>query len=264
MNQRIPESVRPALQEFVSCLNERIPGLTKGLYVEGSIALGGFNENFSDIDFVALLSRRTSAAEFTTLCDIHKAIGREYPRWKISGSYLQPDDRGGSESKVDAIICYEGKLTPNGKFDWNWVDGWTVKNHGISVIGPEAQTLPVNVDWNRLILTMRENLNSYWVGWTTRPYCLGAMMLDRGIQWAVLGVLRQFYTFRENTITTKVKAGEYALTCLPSRWHPLIREAIEIREGKQGTIYSPRLVRMTEAVMFLRFVIQTCNDTFAE
>jgi hypothetical protein len=262
MDQRIPEAIRPALQGYIALLNNQTSSLAKAVYIEGSIALGGFNENFSDIDFVALLDRRPSAAEFAALCDLHKAIGRKYPRWKMSGSYLQPDDPGRTNGKVEAIVCYEGKLTQHGSFDWNWVDGWTVKNHGIAIIGSEPDMLPGNADWDRLILSMRENLNSYWSGWTKRPYCLAAMMLDRGIQWAVLGVLRQLFTFRENMITTKIKAGEYALGCLSEEWHPLIREAIAIREGKKGSAYTLRVVRMFEAVKFLRFVIQTCNDSF--
>jgi hypothetical protein len=180
----------------------------------------------------------------------------------MSGSYLQAADLGRCNHKVEANSCYEGRLRLQGQFDWNWVDGWTLKNHGIAIIGPEPQSLPVTIDWDRLIKRMRENLNSYWAGWTRRPDYLGGMLLDRGIQWAVLGVLRQFYSFRENTITTKTKAGEYALTCVPSRWHRLIQEAIDIRAGKKAAAYQLRIVRMMEAVSFIKFIIQTCNASF--
>jgi len=257
MHPRIPSPIWPALQEYLSAMDQKIPGLLSAFYVEGSIALGGFNEQFSDIDFLAILKRYPSATELVAMQNIHKIVGRNYPRWPISGSYIQQSAL--SNGQVDAIICYEGKLTPRGRFDWNWVDGWTVKNHGIAVIGPEPQTLPVNVDWNQLTKSMKENLNTYWAGWTRRPYCLSALMLDRGIQWAILGVLRQYFTFRENTITTKVKAGEYALDRLPSRWRPLIKEAIQIREGKKTSVSPVRIMRMTEAVKFLKFIIQACN-----
>jgi GrpB-like predicted nucleotidyltransferase (UPF0157 family) len=137
-----------------------------------------------------------------------------------------------------------------------------------------GMALPVTIDWDQLIKRMRENLNSYWGGWTRRPGCLGEMLFDLGIQWSVPGVLRQFYSFRENAITTKTKAGEYALTCVPTRWHQLIREAINIREGKKtstyryrivrtkASTYQHRIVRTIEAVRFLKFIIQTCNASF--
>jgi hypothetical protein len=82
------------------------------------------------------------------------------------------------------------------------------------------------------------------------------------MQWAVLGVLRQFYSFRENTITTKTEAGEYALTCVLGRWHQLIREAIDVRGGAKASAHQIIIVRMMEAVRFLRFVIQTSNAGF--
>jgi hypothetical protein len=108
---------------------------------------------------------------------------------------------------------------------------------------------------------MRENLNSYWASWTKRPGRILALYSDWGIQWAVLGVLRQFYTFNERSITTKIRAGQYALGCLPGRWHKLIREAIDIRHGKKESAYRLRISRMIEAVIFLKYIIQLCNTS---
>jgi hypothetical protein len=261
MNQRIPQHIRPTLQDYLSLVNYRLPDLMKGLYVEGSIALGGFNEHFSDIDFVALLNRPPTHTEFAILRDIHVAVRKKYPRWKMSGSYLQVNDLSPGKDEVETSYCFEGKLRLQGHFYWNWVAGWILVNHGIAILGPEPQTLPVIVNWDRLMKRMRDNLNSYWTDWTRRPDVMAGMVFDLGIQWAVLGVLRQFYSFRENSITTKTKAGEYALTCVPSRWHQLIHEAIEIRAGKKT--YQFRIVRTMEAVRFLKFIIQACNAGFA-
>lgn len=274
MNQRIPEPIRPTLQDYISLVNQQIPGLMKAFYIEGSIALGEFNEHFSDIDFVALLNRQLTHTEFATLRNIHQVVGKSYPRWKMSGSYLQSDDLRNCNNLVEANICYEGRLRLEGHFDWNWVAGWILKNHGIAIIGPEPQALPVTIDWDRLIQRMRGNLNSYWAGWTRRPDAFGEMLFDLGIQWSVLGILRQVYSFRENAITTKTKAGEYALTWVPGRWHRLIQEAIDIRSGRRSSAcrfrivrtkasaYQLRIVRTFEAVRFLKFIIETCNASF--
>jgi hypothetical protein len=118
------------------------------------------------------------------------------------------------------------------------------------------------VDWNALITQMKENLNSYWAGWARHPARMIMLYSDWGIQWAITGILRQFYTFRENTITTKVKAAEYALGCLPARWHPLIQEAINIRRKNKRSAYRSKLFRAWEAIHFLKFIIQTCNANY--
>ena len=88
------------------------------------------------------------------------------------------------------------------------------------------------------------------------------LLSDWGIQWTVLGVLRQFYTFRESAITTKLKAGEYALAHLPLDWRRLIQEALRIRRGGKPSFYRCRLSRALEARKFLLYIIQTCNSEF--
>jgi len=134
-----------------------------------------------------------------------------------------------------------------------------LKNHGIVIWGIEPEDLPFTVDWDLLLARMKENLNSYWLSWTKRPDAFIVMLSDWGIQWTVLGVIRQYYTFRENSITTKIGAAEYALNCLPSNWHPLIQEAIDIREGRKRRYYRLKILRMIEAVKFLKYVIKVSN-----
>ncbi len=159
------------------------------------------------------------------------------------------------------VTYHDGVLHPDGHFGLNLVDGWVLKNCGIAIIGPEPQALSFTVDWNLLITKMRENLNSYWVSWTRRPKRLIILFSDWGIQWAILGVLRQFYTFQENQITTKRKAGEYALSCVPTHWHRLIQEAINLRARSKKSLYRLRVIRTIDAVSFLRYIIRSSNAT---
>jgi hypothetical protein len=145
------------------------------------------------------------------------------------------------------------------QYELNSVTWWELKQHGIPVVGMESQNLPFTVNWDLLIAQMRANLNSYWRGWTRQPRRIVLLYSDWGIQWAVLGVLRQFYTFKENSITTKIRAGQYALNCLPQQWHRLVQEAIRIRQGKTDSSYRFRFGRMVEAVRFLDYIIKACN-----
>ena len=141
----------------------------------------------------------------------------------------------------------------------NSVTWWELKNHGIPIVGPEPRNLAFTVDWDALIAEMMANLNSYWRSWTRHPRRIVILYSDWGVQWAVLGVLRQFYTFRENSITTKIRAGQYARGCLPQQWHPLIQEAIHIRQGKTDSFYRFRFGRMIQTIRFLDYIIEACN-----
>jgi len=259
MHPRIPEPIRPTLQDYVSLVNQQLAGLMKACFIEGSIALGGFNERFSDIDFVAVLARAATPGEIESLRLIHKTIEKRHPRWEMMGSYLQSDDWSHFEGQGGSHLQFHDDiLQPQKRFDLDSVEGWILKHHGIALIGPDPQGLPFSVDWNVLIHKMRDNLNSFWASYTRRPERIMTLYSDWGIQWTVLGVLRQFYSFRENSITTKTKAGEYALTCTPPHWRRLIQEAINIRECKPTCAYRFRTVRAINTIKFVQYVIRTC------
>jgi hypothetical protein len=212
MDRRIPKPIQPALQHYLTLMDQQLPDLLHAFYVEGSIALGGFNERFSDIDFIATLHYQMTAAEIDTVRRIHQTVTRNYPRWKLEGRYLPAHTFDQSSHRNEPHPHYhDGVLHLNGHFELNSVEGWILKNHGIALLGPTPQELSFTVEWAALI---------------------------------------------------KAYAGEYALTCLPARWHPLIQEALRIRAGQKRSTYSFRPTRTIEAISFLKFIIQACNANF--
>lgn len=90
-------------------------------------------------------------------------------------------------------------------------------------------------------------MNKQLPGWLNGFYLVGSAALGE---------------FKENSITTKVRAARYALGCLPIRWHKLIREAINIRERKKELAYQFKVSRMIEAVNFLKYIIHVCNASY--
>ena len=84
MTASTPEILETLLQEFVSA-TRRLPGL-HALYLEGSLALGGFNEHFSDIDFIALLGPEPQVLPFNVDWDIilrkmHQNMSTYWASW---------------------------------------------------------------------------------------------------------------------------------------------------------------------------------------
>jgi hypothetical protein len=257
MHPRIPEPVQPVLQEYLRLMEEELPGLLAGFYLHGSLALGAFNRHSSDIDFIAVVSRRCTAGDVERLQSVHAEVAHRRPQWPLQGSYLKWEDLGQFEGVIPpSPHLHDGVLTPDGCRDVDSVTWWLLKNRGIALVGPEPQELTFSVDWERLITRMRGNLDTYWRNFTCRPARMAWLFTDYGIQWAVLGVLRLYYTFREQDIISKTGAGEYALAHLPARWHRLIREAIRIREHADAPACRTRLLRAVEAWVFLKYVIR--------
>ncbi len=261
MDTRIPTPILDLLSDYLNLLENELPGFVTGLYLHGSIALSAFNEDLSDIDFVGLLSRRASADDLDSLQIVHQTIATKYPRWPLEGSYLQWQELGElEESVLPAPVHHDGTLEPSGKFDVNSVTWWVLKHRGISLIGPQPQDLGIEVNWELLVTRMLENLNTYWADFTRNPRRIAWLLSDDGIQWTILGVLRQYYTFVEHDITSKAGAGEYARTHLPAKWHLLVREAIQIRQQIPSSRYQSKIARAAEAYNFLRYIIDYCNS----
>jgi hypothetical protein len=261
LDSRIPVLIQPLIMDYIGLLDRQAPGLVTGFYLVGSIALGGFNLRLSDVDFVAVLSHQATQAEFKKLIEIHQAVEQQYPKWKLEGDYFQTEDVGCPDGEIGAFLHYH-----DGKLEWRpqnvlgAVTWWILKNQGIPVFGPVLQAADLVIDMDSLLAGQVENLNSYWASWTRRPGRLAALFSDWGVQWTVLGVLRQFYTLREQRIISKIGAGEYALARLPERWCPIIREAMALRENPQRSQYRSRIGRAVETYTFLRYVIRICNE----
>jgi hypothetical protein len=210
MDPRVPLMLHPLLQGYTDRIMQEMPGRLAALYLEGSIALGEFNPRFSDIDFIAIGNGRVSAEEFISILKVHKDLEKQYPASKMSGMYFQFQDLGCQDQTKEPFLTYHyGRLNWMDRFDLGLVTWWILKNHGIAVFGLPSKSLDITVNIEDLIRLQHENLNTYWAGWTTRPRRLLTLASDWGVQWTVLGVLREFYTIHEHQITSKIRAGEY-------------------------------------------------------
>ncbi len=257
----LPQPVQAMLHEHIVQVHDSLPGLLAGLYVHGSVALGAYQPGLSDIDFIAITSRTCAEHDIAALRAIHQALATSHPYAPLEGSYLQWQDLGQRAGLVPPRpYVHDGVLNPGGHHDINAVTWWILKNRGVTLLGPPANQLNIQVDWEGLVAAMHRNMNIYWASFTSNPRRMTWLLGDYGVQWAVLGVLRQFYTFREQSITSKVGAGVYGLAHTPRRWHRLIQEAIDIREGRPATAYRSRVVRAIEARAFLQMVIAACQS----
>jgi hypothetical protein len=253
----IPAEAKPLLDAYLAALGDQLPGFADGVFIHGSVALGAYNPRSSDLDVVTVISRAATADDVERLRQIHASLTRRFPKPLLEVTYLQPDDLGRDASDIAPHpYFHDGALRASGHFDENPITWWVLKNRGIALLG----TLPdFAVDWDALVAETHANTNQYWARYTREPARIASLMSDFGIQWAVLGVLRQYYTFAARGITSKDGAGQYALEHLPSRWHRLVREALDIRQESYTPAYPLRLLRAVDAWRFLRWIIGECN-----
>src|SRR5690606_39088415 len=94
---------------------------------------------------------------------------------------------------------------------------------------------------------------------TTNPSRISWTLSEYGFQWVITRTLRQYYTFCENDITSKLGAGEYGLKHFP-QYNKIIQEALNIRRKLKGSLYPRPIHRALDAERFLKFIIEQCNQ----
>lgn len=267
----LPDIVERVLKDYINLLNDHLPGTIAGLYIHGSIALDAYVDNSSDIDFIALTNRRLTAGDSKVLSYIHKTIENKYKKPEMDGVYALREDIGrlhnSSDDHIENPYYNNGELAFGDYFNFNPITWWVLKSKGMKVFGPEIEDFNLITQPKALTTYVVENMNSYWSNRIQMAEAsidqlvkLQTGQIDTEIEWTVLGLLRQFYTIKENDIVSKHEAGEYGLTQLPLEWHNIIKEAMNIRNGEKEKIFDSERDRLDSTLRFSKFLIHQCNN----
>jgi hypothetical protein len=257
------------LQQLLARLEQDLPGLLSGFYLYGSIAYGDFDKSASDIDCLAVTNRPCGADDLSRLRRIHEQLTAEWPGCNFEISYVPaaecgpPGAAGMPHPLYQQGVFHEGGEVELNSPLWSSILWWQIKKRGVTLLGPEPAALSFDVSEHALLNDNRRLAETYWIEWGRSPKLIAKLRYAKAVEWAVLGILRTYYTLREADVTTKAGAAAYGIAHLPRRWHRLIRETLEMRghpvEG--GVLFRAR--RAIEAVLFMRFMVAECRRVIA-
>lgn len=275
------DKVHAVMGSLCSELEARLPGMVEAVYLYGSAALGAYIEGSSDIDFIAVVNRPPSAGDIAEIGKAHEALEHTAPGVDIMGTYMRRVQLGQPFDPASPCPTYFNKQlhTDGTGADVNPVTWFILKHHGIQVYG-QPHPLALDVPADALAAYVIANMNDYWAGWIDRlseqsrrfeaessglpvPETLREQ-LDKAVEWSVLGMLRQWFTIRENGVTSKVGAGLYGLERLPEFWHPLIREAIAVKGLLPERHYESQPERLRDLVQLLEWIRSDSNRLYGE
>jgi hypothetical protein len=269
MDDRVPSSLQPMLQDLLSRLQRELPGLLAGFYLYGSVAYGAFNETVSDVDCLAVTGRACTAQDLAALRRIHRDIATAWPRCNLEISYVEQAHCGPWHSTTPPHPVYQhGTFHDRSQVElnsplWSSILWWQIKRRGIALLGPEAAALDFEVSTEELLGDNRRLVETYWIDWGRSPALILKLRYPRAVDWVVLGMLRTYYTLREADVITKPGAADYGLARLPRRWHGLIREALAIRHRAVDRGILHRWRRAAQAALFARFMVAECRRVIA-
>jgi hypothetical protein len=208
-----------------------------GAYLQGSFAVGDADVH-SDVDFIVVTKDEMTPGQQAELQALHQALYALPTPWAqhLDGSYIpqevvrRPDpvrrpllylDNGATEFALD-------------DHDNTAVVRWSLREHGVTLAGPDPRELVDPVTPNELRADVRWALDN-WAAWFRSIESISR----RALAVAVLSHCRILHTLASGEVASKRVAGEWALHALDPEWAPLIRWALEDRPDPWRKVHEP-------------------------
>lgn len=252
---QLPAAVRHLLHQYLVAVGEsRVP--VTGVYLYGSLCLGGFDPRSSDIDLLVLTPRVLSASEIDKLRGLHASLGTGAPlAHSLEIAYVPlPYAMPGQPSDMAYPVVRDGSFLAADVGDVNAVTWWQIHHLGLVLHGPHPASLALPVSWEAVEAAMHHNLFTYWPARAAAP---GRFLDEYWVQFAVTTLCRILTTLEEQRIEAKDEAVERWALNLPPRWQHLLRETRRIRHAlDRPSIYSAPEARARDVHAFLAYVQQ--------
>lgn len=245
----------PELNGVLADLTQRAQGILGesfvGAYLQGSFAVGDADLQ-SDCDFLIPVHQPIDATQEAALRDLH----REYPArpefWakRLEGSYPLASELRSLEGLGKPWLYID-----NGLSEMSWsthcnteVVRWSLRECGITIVGPDPKTLVDEVSADVLRAKMIDEATNFlprlneWTkvdahGWAQR--------------YTVTTLCRILQTFEEGRVTSKKAALLWGRDALDPEWTPLIQRAIDDRDKQWDLPADPDDV--AQSLRFLDF-----------
>lgn len=269
----LPVIVSNIVELFTSEICNMEPGFVDGIYLTGSLTMNDFYPGKSDIDFLVLCRTLPDRQIAGRIERVHKAVERRCAGPGLSGSYLATGSLSAADPESIKTLSYHAGSVQYQPFDMAPVALAELKWNAFTIFGRAAGTLPVDTVEKQVDDFLHRNIHSYWKKWIQRHAAVFnrkilLFLFPRLTEWAVLGVARQIYTLQTGKITSKKAAGFYCMAFLPDRFHPVVREAIAIREDDRSYplvgsyAMAPSFNRLAQTIACVNYLIDIFDEVY--
>lgn len=250
----LPDDVRRVCDAWLALIDAAAPGLVTGLHVRGGIGFGEYVAGTSDVDMVAVLAHRPSDAEVAALEESHAALGAEHPAPPLDGFHVAEADLAGDPDDCPDLPCaLHGWFEPADRYDVTPVGWHELVHHSVAVRGELPR---VWTDADRLAAFTRDTLQGEWAGIAASLAKFPAEAAAEEATWHVLAAARMHHLLTTGGMTSKSAAGRWGLGHYDERWHPVLREALRIREGLGDGHYADATQRGADVAAFTAYVVE--------
>jgi hypothetical protein len=228
MAQRLslPPDVVTLLHALLSAVQQILQDNLGGVYLRGSLAMGDFIPETSDLDVLAVTERSVHNAEFAALADLHAQLAADNPWGKrLEMAYIDRAALRRFQPGQRHATLYQGEELKWAEHGSNWLlERWTVRQHGVTLFGPDPNTLidPIAADDIRAAVCARL---PDWEDWANQPDDPDWRLPRRHKAYVVESMCRALYTLACGGLPSKLQAVAWALGALPEPWRSLVQRS---------------------------------------
>jgi hypothetical protein len=248
-------SLYPEINSLLSRFRAEIQAILghrmTGMYLLGSLAIGDFRPEISDIDFVVVTDAEMEPSQFDSLKRMHNEFAADGSSWarKVEAVYCPAAGlRGGYAGQCPQLECEtELFLAP-------LEDGWvfqrlTLREFGVVIVGPDPRPLVGAIE----PAEMRQSVRAIAGGWLdlahTDPSWLEWLAERRWQVFVVQTLCRMLYSLRAGSVTSKPAAASWGTQELGEPWASLIRRSLAATDPEERIPEQD----MVETVEFIRY-----------
>jgi len=263
----LEDRLKSILEDYSGRVKSLLSNDLIGIYLTGSIALDGYHDGKSDIDFTVVMKQPLDERQISELKTIHREILKKYPKNLFEGHYITPDVFGKSIDETEPFVSYhDGRMTKDYQ-GINIVTWFTLKKYGVTVCGLPVNDLHFDAPEEELLKYVINNVNTYWAQWFSQASKIISKrsiyaLSKQAVEWCVSGLSRIYYTLSEKDITSKDQALGYALRHASRQYERIIKEAQYIRTGCGLKQYLSCMKRRKEMIRYMDYMIGECNKIY--
>jgi hypothetical protein len=242
-----------------------------GMYLQGSLAIGGFDLT-SDVDFIVVTKDDLSEDQVNSVQAVHDQTYLQDNRWvrrleysffplKLINSPSSPYENGVANTSEERKLWYfdNGHQTITRSDHCNTlVTRWTLREMGVTVIGPDPQTVIDLVAADSLKKEIKETL----IGWgqeiieDPKPY------ENRFYQaYLVLNFARMLQDMCERRITSKLEGASWAKEESDPKWRELIDYCWQERQDPDISVIQPADPKIyRQSIEFVRYAVDQARS----
>ena len=231
--------VNAVLHDFAARIRAILGSHFLGMYLYGSLALGDFDPHSSDIDFIVVTDAEIADDLFMALQEMHAHFDESGSPWaaKVEAAYIpQGALRHSAPTSAQYPQIEKGRSLARDHLEIGWAfQCYTLREHGVVVLGPDPRTLIDPVDPHDIRRAVVAITSGWLEGARHDPAWLVWLQHRSAQAFIVLTLCRFLYTLDSGTVAPKAVAAQWAQKALGQRWAELIERSLAGQHDESET-----------------------------